>query len=270
MTLTQLECGDFRQFSDCYLDAEFDARDRAAFDAHLAACADCRAHLDNQIAFRQALRPHFQVVQREGLSFEARARIRRALADAERPSFMALWARRLALPVPAVAVAVLLLIPPTVGFAPREAVLRHTEASPVEVPSAQADEINAWFKDKVRFEVNAPRFRDPRVQLLGGRLTHVHTRAGQDETRQAAYLVYAIGRHKLSVLVFDGTGVDLPDAAEAGDAPENGGQSPARRDLVLQNQDAFNVAMFRNGGSIYTVTSDLPEPKLVALVDSAF
>lgn len=261
MTLTQLNCGDFRQFSDCYLDSEFDARDRAVFDAHLAACSECRGHLENQIAFRQALRPHFQVARNECLSFESRARIRRALSDAERPSRWALWTRRLALPVPAVAVAVLMLLP-TTGFAPREAVLRHQEISPVEVPSAQADEIDAWFKDKVRFVVNAPRFQDPRVQLLGGRLTHVHTRAGQDETRQAAYLVYGFGRHKLSVLVFDGTGVELPSGGETHQVGEHA--------MNVQSQDAFNVATFRDAGRVFALTSDLPETDMLKLVASAF
>lgn len=261
MTLTQVTCGDFRQFADCYLDAEFDPRDRAAFDAHLAACSDCRCHLDGQIAFRQALRPHFQVARRELLSFEGRARIRRALAEAERPSFFALWTRRLALPVPAVAVAVLMMLP-TTGFAPREAVLRHREASPVEVPSARADEVDAWFKDKVRFEMNTPRFGDARVQLLGARLTHVHTRPGQDETRQAAYVVYGVGPHKLSVLVFDGTGVELPAGGES--------HQVGAHEMKVGAEDAFNVAVFRDRGRIYAVTSDLPQPDMLALVDSAF
>jgi anti-sigma factor RsiW len=261
MTLTQLTCSDFHQFDDCYLDGEFDPRDRAAFDAHLAACADCRSHLDNQIAFRQAMRPHFQAARRETLSFEGRARIRRALAEAERPSLMALWTRRLALPVPAVAVAVLMMLP-TTGFAPREAVLRHQEASPVEVPSARAEEIDAWFKDKVPFSMNAPRFQDPRAQLLGGRLTHVHTRAGQDDMRRAAYLVYGVGRHKLSVLVFDGTGVELPSGGEM--------HTVGDHQMNVQNQDAFNVATFRDGGRVYAVTSDLPEHDMLKLMGSAF
>ena len=262
VTLTRIDCSDFRQFTDCYLDAEFDARDRALFDAHLAACGDCRTHLDNQIAFRRALRPHFQTAGRETLSFECRAKIRRALAVAERPSPLALWARRLALPVPAFAVAALLLIPPATGFAPREAVRRHNEASPVEVPSSQADEIDAWFRDKVRFHVSAPRFQDPRVQLLGGRLTHVHARPDSDEMRQAAYLVYGVGRHKISVLVFDGTGVRLP--------AEGATHAVGGREMNVQSQDAFRVATFRDGDQVYAVTSDLPERDILDLVASAF
>lgn len=261
-TLTRVSCSDFRQFIDCYLDAEIDARDRATFDAHMAACGPCRAHLDNQIAFRQALRPHLRPT--EMLPFEARARIRRALAEAERPSRLAAWAKRLALPVPALGAAfgIWLLVVPTTGFVVREAVTQHGLSVPVEIPSGQADEIEAWFKDKLGFELTAPRFQDERVHLLGGRLTRVGGQEDPADARPAAYLVYGIGRHKVTVLAFRGT---EHEPLKGGDVYRVNGH-----EMSLLGYHGLQVATFRDAGVDYAVTSDLPAPDMLRLVGSAF
>lgn len=262
---TTPDCREFRQFVDCYLDAEFDARDRAHFDAHLAACPGCRGHLDNQLAFRGALRPHFQRAARaETLPFEARARLRRALAEAERPSAFARWMRRLAVPVPAAAavMSAFLLWIPTTGFVVQDAVIQHSQPVPMEIPSAQAEVIDSWFRDKLPFETTVPRFQAARLQLLGGRLTHVGGGNSGTPPRAAAYLVYSLGRHKVSVLVFDGDGIELS---------KNGTRhAVGSREMQMQSYNGLQVASFREGNRTYTVTSDLPETDLVSLVSSAF
>ena len=249
-----LSCQDFRQFVDCYLDAEFDDRDRARFDAHVAACTCCRAIVDHHVAFRRALRPHLRTACGT-LPPEARARLRRAISQVQEPSSFTVWARRLALPVPVMAAGVLLLVMPTAGFTGfvvKEAVEQHDQSMPVEVPSAHEEELEAWFRDKLPFELAAPRFRDERLQLLGGRLTRLPAPDGEHAQRKAAWLVYGLGRHKVSVLVFDAADVEVPDAPTA--LEENG----------------LSVALYRHGGMGYAITSDLAQSDMMRLVSSSF
>ena len=262
--MATLSCQDFRQFVDCYLDAEFDARDRADFDAHLAACSCCRSIVEHHVAFRRALRPHLKSPC-ESLPPEARARIQRSLAQASAPSAFSMWARRLALPVPVMAAGVLLLIMPTAGFTGfvmKEAVQQHDQSMPFEVPSAHEDELEAWFRDKLPFELTAPRFRDERVQLLGGRLTRLPAPDGEHDPRKAAWLVYGLGRHKVSVLVFEAGDVDLPD--------DRGAEQVAGTPLSVRSENGQSVAFFRQGAVGYAVTSDLAPPDMMRLVSSSF
>jgi anti-sigma factor RsiW len=51
-----MECGDLGRAVDAYLDGEFDARERAEADAHLAGCEPCRSRVEAQRRLRDAVR----------------------------------------------------------------------------------------------------------------------------------------------------------------------------------------------------------------------
>ncbi len=259
--MSRIDCDDFRKFIDPYLDGEFDAHERAAFDAHLAVCAECRRHYEGKSWFLNAVRPHLQRPER--LDAAAHDRITDRLRAAQRPERRRRMVRRLA-PVPALAAAgaVLLFVTPLTGFAPavvEDAVDQHCQQVPVEVPTPEAQAADEWFNGKVPFPMNTPRFRDQRATLLGGRLSHVQS---GERTRRAAYLVYGVGEHKLSVLVFDGRELGL---AEQGEMRDVGGQQ-----VRVHDARGYRVALYQRGPLAYAVTSDLPETEMLDLIGTSF
>ncbi len=252
-----IDCADFRQFIDPYLDGEFDETERTAFDRHLTVCGDCRRHFEQQAWMQGALRPALKRPSR--MPPAARDRLCTRLRAAERPARIRRAARRVAAPLSTLAAmgAVLLMVTPLTGFKPTvmaEAVDQHVRPLPVEMPSPIDQEVERWFEGKVPFDMTAPRFDDERVVLLGGRLSQVQ-RPGE-ESRQAAYLVYGVGRHKLTVLVFDGTGLEI-------DAPMT---KVDGKSVYLHDDRGVRVALFQRGPLAYAFTSDLPQQRMLELI----
>lgn len=257
----RISCTEFRKYLDAYFDVELAEPERAEFDAHVAVCGGCRKHYADQAWFRAAVRPALK--RPCALSESARTRLRASLSDAGRQMRRRVLLRRLAPAVSALAAvgAIFMLVTPLAGFTPMldDVVEHHVERAPVDVPTPEADELETWFKGRLPFRFNAPRFRDG-AMLLGGRLTRV---AGPEVAhRQAAWLVYGVGRHKLSVLVFD-----------AGDLDVTGGgrvETVNGHDLSMHDSRGYKVALFRQGDIAYAVTSDLPEDRMVQLIGTAF
>lgn len=253
-----VDCADFRQFIDPYLDGEFDEAERVTFDRHLTVCGDCRRHFEQQAWMQGALRPALKRPCR--MPAAARDRIHTRLRAAERPERMRRAARRVAAPLSTLAAmgAVMLVVMPLTGFKPpvvmAEAVDQHNRALPVEMPSPVDREVEQWFEGKVSFEMTAPRFGDAGVVLLGGRLSQVQ-RPGE-ESREAAYLVYGVGKHKLTVLVFDGAGLEI-------DAPMT---QVDGKPVYLHDDHGIRVALFQRGPLAYAFTSDLPQERMLELI----
>jgi anti-sigma factor RsiW len=258
--VTRIDCDDFRKFIDPYLDGEFDAGESAAFDAHLAVCAECRGHYEQKAWFINALRPCLR--RPEPMPAAVHDRLSAKLRVAQRPERRRRLVRRLA-PVPALAAvgAVLLFVTPLTGFAPAmvdDAVDQHCRTVPVEVPTPEAAQADEWFSGKVPFSMATPRFEDPRAMLLGGRLSQVRSNG---RSRRAAYLVYGVGEHKLSVLVFDGSELKL---GEYGDLRKVKGNA-----VRVHDSRGYRVALYRRGNLAYAVTSDLPETEMLRLIGSS-
>lgn len=260
--MSAIDCSDFRKFLDPYLDGEFADRERADFDAHLALCPDCRTHFEQRSWFLRAVKPALKRPER--MPAEAHQRLTARLRTARRPDRARQMLRRLALPVPALAAAgmVALLVTPLTGFAPvvvGDAVDYHCQELPVEaLPGPEASEIDQWFDGKLPFRLAAPRFQDGRVQLLGGRLSRVGGHDGRQSARRAAYLIYGVGAHKLSVLVFDGSGLDLVDGGAT--------RRIKGHRLAVHDADGYRVALYQKGSLGYAVTSDLPESDMLNLI----
>lgn len=262
MAMSRISCADFCQFIDPYLDGEFDARDRADFDAHAASCPECRGRLEQHTWFQRNIEGHLRAPQ--SLPPAARAKLRARLHIAQTPERRARWVKRLAIPVPVLAAgAALLLITPLTGFTPMvdDVVEQHAQTMPVEVPSDQATEVDQWFKDKVPFEMRAPRFSDGHITLLGGRLSHIRNPEDAAMMQKAAYLMYGVGREKLTVLVFDGKQFDLSNL---------GTQTTVKSTpLSILDRGDYRVALYRKDGLTYAVTSRLPQTEMLRLVGTA-
>ena len=262
-----IDCHEFKKYFDAYVDGEFAVEDRVAFDAHLASCTDCRLHYENRAWFLKAVRPALQ--RSTPMPAEARRRLQTRMRGAQRPARIRRAARRLA-PVPAAMVAVgavFLLVTPLTGFVPvQDAVQLHCKDQPVEVPTDRSAEINNWFNGKVSFRMVAPRF-NPKgdiqaIQLMGARLSRV---GPAERARDAGLLSYHLlkksGSTKMSVLVFDGSDLDL----ERGQARTRQG-----RPIAIHQMNGYQVAPFRHGGLGYAVTADLSVDQMINLVESSF
>lgn len=263
--MSRVDCDDFRKFIDPYVDGEFDDRERADFDAHLATCASCRRHYEHQAWFLRAVRPALRRPQR--LPPGVRERLQARLHVAQRPARMRRVARRLMVPVPALAVAsaVGLLVMPLTGFKPApmvdDAVEQHCTDYPVEFPSPEIAEVNAWFQDKVPFRMAAPAFPQERVTLLGGRLSRIGGGTDGPNARAAAYLMYSVGRRKMTVLVFDGSDLSMG----TGETRQVG-----NKQVRLHDANGYKVALYQRGPLVYAVTSDLPQQDMLDLIGETF
>ena len=263
-TLTAaMDCTELERAIDAYLDGEFDARERAEADAHLAQCERCRALADAQGRIRTALRARLRDAMTppaaEGRAPAAlRARIEDALACRRRP----LWRRALA-PMPlgalAACVAGALLVLATHGgdsALVEEAVRSHHRGLPLEVMAASVGEasIPAWFTGKLDFNPAPPQFQGHGVHLLGARLSHLRE-------LPAAYIRYELPRGQAGLFIVDDPGRRF---GNAGREMRLGPQV-----VRLLNARGYNVAVWRENEIVYSLVSDLDETALFELVRTA-
>lgn len=258
-----MDCGDLARAVDAYLDGEFDARERAEAEAHLAACPACRALVDGQGRVRDALRARL----REAMTPPSaagrapatlRARIEASIVHERRP----LWRRLLApLPVGALAAcaAGALLVVATHGGDDGlvvEAVRSHHRRLPLEVMTASVGEasIPAWFSGKLDFHPSPPRFRGDGIHVLGARISNLRE-------LPAAYFRYELPRGQAGLFIVD-------DPRRTFD--------PAGREVQLGpqvvrvvNARGYNVAVWREREIVYSLVSDLDEAALFDLVRTA-
>jgi anti-sigma factor RsiW len=261
--ISAIDCGELERSVDAWLDGEFDERERAEVDAHLAACPRCRAVAEGRALSRAALRAKLREAMGEGAPAgrapaALRARVEQALARSRRP----LWRRALA-PVPiatlaACAAGVLVVL---ATHAPDEALLeeainKHHRGLPLEVTAASIGEgsIPAWFVGKLDFNPAPPQFRERGVRLVGARLSHLRE-------WPAAYIRYELPRGQAGLFI-----VDDPQHrfGEAGREVREG-DSVVR----LVNARGYNVAVWRQDEIVYSLVSDLDEHALFQLVRTA-
>jgi anti-sigma factor RsiW len=264
-TLTAaMDCTELERGVDAYLDGEFDARERAEADAHLAACSCCRALVERQGKIRDAVRARLREAMAPpapaGRAPEAlRASIEKALARSRRP----LWRRVLApLPVAtlaACAAGVVFVLVTHGGHdlaLVEEAVSKHHRSLPLEVSTASMGEgmILAWFADKLDFKPAPPQFRAEGVRVLGARLSHLRE-------WEAAYIRYELPRGQAGLFI-----VDDPE----GRFDASGREVRLGRRLVrLVAAKGYNVVTWRDDEIVYSLVSDLDEAALYELVRTA-
>lgn len=250
--MSGFRCDDVERFLDAYIDGEFAAEDRGALEAHLEACPGCAERLRQRARLKAALKA---ACPRPALPDDLRPRILAALADEEARA-RASQRRRLAwAALPAGALAVLLgafgLLRQSPSPVAAEAIARHERNLPIEVTGGD-EKVRDWFTQKVDFAVHPPRLPN-NAALRGGRLANIRD-------RQAAYLVYDVGGRKVSVFVFD-----------PGDLRLGGKQQRqiGNRQVFLDSERGYNVALFRHHDVGYAFTSDMDQDHMLQLVSSA-
>lgn len=247
-----MNCQDMEKFIHVYLDREFAEEDRSDFERHLADCASCRRLAAFEQRFKQQLRtslapPYLRLEQREALRQKLRAALE---SGAPRPASHPAWRWALGI-VPAAGAAALF-----VAFAlfARDRMATPTLVSapprPTQVESRNPQAVSDFYRDKLDFRVEPPRFQDRRTALLGARL-------GQVEAREAAHLLYRHGDQKFSVLMFK------PHArAFAGTTTRRVGDTQ----VFYTTEAGRPLAAFSHRGVGYAITGDLSSQVLDGLV----
>ena len=69
-----------------------------------------------------------------------------------------------------------------------------TADKPSEMVSSNADEIENWLESKLGYGIDIPRFNEPEIHLVGGRLIKLRG-------KRIAYIIYLKGKHFLSLYV---------------------------------------------------------------------
>ncbi len=262
--IEEMDCREMERSLEAYLDGEFDPRDLAEADAHLATCSQCRAMVDGQARARALLRAKLRAAMGPGAPAgrapEAlRSRITLALAQERRP----IWRRMLA-PVPiatfaacAAGMVVVLAIHGGENPVLREAIIKHNRDLPLEMtamgPQAEKDVVDQ-FRNWLDFNPRLPRFQNPAVHLVGARRTYL-------KNQPAAYVRYNLPQGRLSLFM-----VDDPDRAfsNLGRAVQVG---PAQ--VRVFNSRGFNVVVWRRDEIANIAVSDGDEDDLVQTVETA-
>jgi hypothetical protein len=128
-----------------------------------------------------------------------------------------------------------------------EALLTHQEDLPMEVRGSQR-QIREFLQANVPFEVAIPPGEDPRMELIGARLTRV-------DGREAVLLNYAIDDERLSVLQVAAPVIEAPHE----DAPP-----------TFQSQAGFDIATFQRRGVLSSVVGSGGSGSVQRLVRAAY
>jgi len=132
-----MNCQDVAKYSPLYLDNEFDPRERAEMDSHVAHCSDCRTMLEAEQDFRKTLRQKLAPTEapqylRQRITREIEMLSRQSEAQSRR-DYLWGWAR--AVPLIAAAVVVVVLVWPQDGTVPSPDVAEPVTASFESRPS---------------------------------------------------------------------------------------------------------------------------------------
>jgi anti-sigma factor (TIGR02949 family) len=223
-----MNCTEWQNRIDAYVDAELQPSDMAAFRTHAETCAACSASAlvvtESKVAIRRA-------ASRYDAPPELRARIF-ALARGEAQPVRAESKRRWTdfgqfisgtWPHWALVAAALLLVAAGLFVAANGRqeskalaefadlhVTNLASASPVEVISTDRHTVKPWFQGRIPFTFNLPELQGSSFTLVGGRVSYFHQEPG-------AHLIFRYQHHLISVFIFRETPqLGLPMSSFAG------------------------------------------------------
>lgn len=264
------KCDDIRGRLTLFLDDELQGVERATVEAHLAECDSCASMLARELNFLNAVRESGPLYI---ASPELREKVQRLLNKPQIPVGAAQWGVRVRTDVPfrwvvaAAAVLLLLLLPilvwhfvrqsetPSIGGPSSFALmaadthLRITSRQlPLEIRSADPQEISDWFTNKVRFSVKLPNYQESSGQeklytLEGARLVGL-------EKDYAAYVVYRMKDRPISLVITSDSVAKI-----------SGGEEIASKGLLFHYNaiDGLKVITWSDRGLTYALVSDLEE-----------
>ena len=129
-------------------------------------------------------------------------------------------------------------------------IIKHQRNLPLEITGGP-EVVRSWFDGKVPFAVPPPRV-EPIASLRGGRISQLGD-------REAAYLQYEQRGQRISVFVFDPSGLRL--------------QAPRRavihnREVFIQGTRGYHIAVFQDRDLGYAIAGSVDEPEFIQFVSA--
>jgi len=232
-------CEVWKSRLDIYLDGELPSEEMLAFDRHVHNCPTCRP---DALARVQLKRSIHTVGKRFTASPELRKRVQLRIGAKPRRGDLAFaWMMATAV------IAVLGVVGLASTYWARDRARTEqvysevadlhvgmlASSAPVEVVSTDRHTVKPWLQGRIPFAFDLPELQNSEFSLLGGRITYLAQTPG-------AHLVYEVGKHRISVLVFQEGSLRVS-------LDEN---APAKKKL------SFNVETWTQGGLRYFVIGD--------------
>jgi anti-sigma factor RsiW len=229
-------CESWKSQLDTYLDGEVAQEKMRTFDAHVRNCPSCSADALSRVQLKRAI----QVAgKRFTPSAEFRKRMQQSIAVKPRRTFRLGWMLAAAAMVLVVGTLTSTYLGERSG---RDQVFSEiadlhvstlASSSPVDVISTDRHTVKPWFQGRIPFAFNLPELQNSEFSLLGGRMTYLGQAPG-------AHLIYDVGKHHISVFVFQERSL------------------PARLSDKAPQPDklSFNMETWGQGGLRYFVIGD--------------
>ena len=305
----KIDCQDVHAFSDTFIDGELAERERVEFETHLEDCDECRHRIEDLLRFKHSFKMALsqerapedlrqkildEIVRQSSAAASRTTRVpvapgvaantmaapdeAAATAPGAEPPRRSLLSGKLgrfalvASPLAAASLFVFLTGAFTIAPAASssqadtpavadQTIKWHRDAAEA-IHSSRPQDVTSWFNGRVDFPVRLPHFPADRVQLLSGHMAHIQSSHHSDErVRSAALVRYSVDGHKLSVLMFHGD--------EADTVPADRVQTVNGRRYVLLNNNGYEVAVVRDGGITYSITSDMPPADFRRIVETS-
>jgi anti-sigma factor (TIGR02949 family) len=241
-----MNCADWQNRVEAYVDAELSPQERESFLAHAAQCRECATAT---LALAEAKR----AVRRAGQRYSAPEALRARVLESMHPKHdvrvnrlqpdtrnVLQWPRWA---MAAAAMALLALGLFWFGSRYQKAnslgefadlhVANLASANPVEVVSSDKHTVKPWFQGRVPFTFDLPELQGSPFTLTGGRVTYFHQEPG-------AHLIFAYQRHNISAFIFR----DTPQLAIS-------------QTSFADRSTSFNLETWTQGGLRYVLVSDV-------------
>jgi anti-sigma factor RsiW len=221
-----------------YLDGELSSDEMKAMDAHVRNCPSCAADALGQVQMKRAVQ---SAGKRYAPSADFRARIQGQIASRPTVSIWNAWLTTAAV------VALLVIASIAAVYLGQRRVEREqafseladlhlstlASANPVDVLSTDRHTVKPWFQGKLPFTFNLPELHNSSFSLLGGRVTYLGQAPG-------AQLIYQIGKHQISVFIFQDRNLKMGSNADSG----------------VRKRHSFEVDTWSQDGLRYVVIGD--------------
>lgn len=205
-----MTCDEFLSAIDPYLDGELSVIQVLRMHRHLTQCERCRRVMDSEAALHVLLSAEAAEDQPEAsLREQIRQRVRGEDDDAwsdlgSEPRRFAVLSAYLTGAAIAAILGLLLIIPGSTGPKPlppfaAELAAKHLLYSqgpgdPLELRTSDALQMTVWLEQRLGSSLRLPRLPRANDRLVGGRMSSVADSA-------AAYVLYEVGGHKVSLFV---------------------------------------------------------------------
>jgi anti-sigma factor RsiW len=245
-----MDCKNAQTLLDGYLDGELDPLRNLEIEDHLHGCTPCSHSYSDRQVIRSGLKTDSFYFKAPTDLHKRILRSVRQAAKAEAPMPWLSWSwLRVAAPVAAAALVVLMLVPFFAGPSSDELLTQDVVASHIrslmvnhlaDVPSTDEHTVKPWFNGKLDFSPPVDDLAKQGFPLIGGRLDYL-------DNRPVAALVYQRDKHVINVFIWP-----------SNKTRQTGESSKA--------QQGYNVIRWSRSGMNFWVVSDLERNQLEKFV----